>query len=53
VGLDSKELVQMAETAQKKSTLKVSRRDIPFLAGMVRARGEVQPFTAQKNGIFS
>lgn len=41
VGLDSKELVQMAEASGKKNTLKVSRRDIPYLTGMVRARSEV------------
>ena len=41
VGLDSKELVQMAETSGKKNTLKVSRRDIAYLTGMVRARGKV------------
>ncbi|KAF8455479.1 Indigoidine synthase A like protein-domain-containing protein [Terfezia claveryi] len=34
VGLDTKELVQMAETSGKKNTLKVSRRDIPYLTGM-------------------
>ncbi|KAF8424904.1 Indigoidine synthase A like protein-domain-containing protein [Tirmania nivea] len=34
VGLDSKELVQIAETSGKKNTSKVSRRDIPYLTGM-------------------
>ena len=53
VGLDSKELVQMAEASGKKNTLKVSRRDIPYLTGMVRAHSEVQSFTRQKYGIFS
>lgn len=36
VGMDGKELVQMAEAAGKKDTLKVSRRDIPYLTGLVR-----------------
>lgn len=40
VGLDSKELVQMAEGAGKKTTVKVSRRDIPYLTGLVRIRNE-------------
>ncbi|KAF8475852.1 Indigoidine synthase A like protein-domain-containing protein [Kalaharituber pfeilii] len=34
VGLTGEELVQLAESAGKKNTLKVSRRDIPYLTGM-------------------
>lgn len=35
IGLNEKELIQMASSAGQKTTIKVSRRDIPFVAGMV------------------
>lgn len=35
VGLSTEELVELASTAEKKSALKVSRRDLGYICGMV------------------
>lgn len=36
VGLSQSELVELAAAAGKKDTMKVSRRDLPFITGLVR-----------------
>lgn len=35
VGLSGNELIELASTAEKKSALKVSRRDLGYICGMV------------------
>ena len=35
VGLSTEELIELASTAQDKSALKVSRRDLGYICGMV------------------
>lgn len=35
VGLSEEELIQLASTVEKKSALKVSRRDLGYICGMV------------------
>lgn len=35
VGLSTEELIELASTAQEKSALKVSRRDLGYICGMV------------------
>lgn len=35
VGLDPEELVELASAAGKKETMKVSRRDLPYITGLV------------------
>jgi pseudouridine-5'-phosphate glycosidase/pseudouridine kinase len=35
VGLEPKELIELASAAGEKETMKVSRRDIPYITGLV------------------
>lgn len=35
VGLDAEELIELASTAEKKNALKVSRRDLGYICGLV------------------
>jgi pseudouridine-5'-phosphate glycosidase/pseudouridine kinase len=35
VGLNAEELIELASTAEKKSALKVSRRDLGYICGLV------------------
>lgn len=42
VGLDAGELVELASTAEKKNALKVSRRDLGYICGLVRPWSEFQ-----------
>jgi pseudouridine-5'-phosphate glycosidase/pseudouridine kinase len=37
VGLNAEELIELASTAEKKSALKVSRRDLGYICGLVRS----------------
>lgn len=38
VGLNAEELIELASTAEKKSALKVSRRDLGYICGLVREK---------------
>lgn len=42
VGLDAGELVELASTAEKKNALKVSRRDLGYICGLVRYLSELR-----------
>lgn len=46
VGLEAEELVQIASATQTKSVLKVSRRDIGYICGLVSRPHAGRPFAS-------